>query len=61
MTGLYILLIIAVFIMGGIRCLLEVIGYYYKGEEGYELENEQEGKEKSSKTRSVKSENINCM
>lgn len=45
MTSLYILLIIAVFIMGGIRCLLEVIGYYYKGEEGYELENEQEENE----------------
>lgn len=42
MTSLYILLIIAFFIMGGIRCLLEVIDYYYKGEEGYELENEQE-------------------
>lgn len=42
MTGLYILLIIAAFIIGGIRYLLWDIDYYYKGEEGYELENEQE-------------------
>lgn len=48
MTSLYILLIIAAFIMGGIRCLLEVIGYYYKGEEGYELECEWESESRNS-------------
>jgi len=42
MAGLYALLIVAAIIMGIIRCLLEGIDYYYKGEEGYELENEQE-------------------
>lgn len=42
MNSLYILLMAAFIIMVGIRCLLEVIDYYYKGEEGYELENEQE-------------------
>jgi len=42
MNSLYALLIVAAIIIGGIRCLLEVIDYYYKGEEGYELENEQE-------------------
>lgn len=42
MNSLYILLIIAVFIIGSIRYLLWDIDYYYKGEDGYELENEQE-------------------
>ena len=42
MTSLYILLIIAAFIMAGIRYLLWRVDYYYKGEDGYELENEQE-------------------
>ncbi len=42
MISLYIVLIFAAIIMGIIRCLLEGIDYYYKGEEGYELENEQE-------------------
>lgn len=41
MNSLYILLIIAAFIIGSIRCLLEGIDYYYKGEEGYELEQEE--------------------
>lgn len=42
MTSLYILLIIAVFIMAGIRYLLWNIDYYYNGEEGYEPEIEEE-------------------
>lgn len=41
MNSLYILLIIAVFIIGGIRYLLWDIDYYYKGEEGYELEQDE--------------------
>lgn len=63
MNSLYILLIIAVFIIGSIRYLLWDIGYYYKGEEGYELENEQEENKshQNKEARSVKSENINRM
>jgi len=41
MNSLYALLIVAAIIIGGIRCLLEVIDYYYKGEEGYELEQDE--------------------
>ena len=63
MNSLYILLIIAVFIIGSIRYLLWDIDYYYKGEEGYELENEQEENKshQNKEARSVKSENINRM
>lgn len=44
MDSLYILLIIVAFIMGGIRYILWDIDYYYKGEEGYELEEYTENK-----------------
>lgn len=42
MNSLYILLIVAFIIMSGIRYFLWRVDYYYNGEEGYELENEQE-------------------
>lgn len=48
MNSLYALLIVAAIIIGGIRCLLEIIDYYYKGEEGYELECEWESESRNS-------------
>lgn len=41
MNSLYILLIVAAIIMASIRYLLWRVDYYYKGEEGYELEQEE--------------------
>lgn len=63
MNSLYILLIVAAIIMASIRYLLWRVDYYYKGEEGYELENEQEENKshQNKEARSVKSENINRM
>jgi len=46
-----------------LRMYLHKIGYFYKGEEGYELECEQEENKshQNKEARSVKSENINRM